>query len=298
MSTATIRIMRAAELPGALDWAATEGWNPGLSDAACFLAADPQGFLIAEVAGEPVGCVSAVRYDEGFGFLGFYIVRPGHRGQGHGRALWHAAMAWLHPRVVGLDGVVAQQANYRRSGFVLRHRNIRYGAEAPRPPSLTGAPRVVDAAAIPFATLAAYDRQFFPAPRDAFLRAWLTAPGHVARAVPGDGVPAACGDGAPAACRDPGLRGLAVLRPCREGSKIGPLHAEDPDAARALFAALLAEAPPGPVFLDLPEPNADARAMAREAGMIPTFETARMVAGATPDLPLHRIYGITSFELG
>ena len=98
-------------------------------------------------------------------------------------------------------------------------------------------------------------------------------------------------------CGD-GLRGLAVLRPCREGSKIGPLFAEDPVAARALFAALLAAAPTGPVFLDLPEPNADALAMARDAGMAPAFETARMYAGAAPVLPLHRVYGITSFELG
>ncbi|MEO3472832.1 GNAT family N-acetyltransferase [Roseomonas sp. CAU 1739] len=282
MSTATIRPMGAADLPLALDWAAAEGWNPGLADAACFLAADPHGFLIAEVAGEPVGCVSAVRYDDGFGFLGFYIVRPEFRGQGHGLALWRAAMARLQPGMVGLDGVVAQQANYRRSGFDLVHRNIRFGVASPRAPRLAAAPPVVDAATLPVPAVAAFDRTCFPAPRDAFLRSWLTAPGHVARAVPGAG----------------GLRGLAVLRPCREGSKIGPLFAEDPVVARALFAALLAAAPPGAVFLDLPEPNADAIAMATEAGMAPAFETARMYAGPAPALPLARIYGITSFELG
>ena len=61
---------------------------------------------------------------------------------------------------------------------------------------------------------------------------------------------------------------------------------------------MLAEAPPGSVFLDVPEPNAAAIAMAREAGMTPAFETARMYAGKAPDLPLAQIYGITSFELG
>ena len=30
-------------------------------------------------------------------------------------------------RVVGLDGVVAQQQNYRKSGFALAYANIRYG---------------------------------------------------------------------------------------------------------------------------------------------------------------------------
>jgi GNAT superfamily N-acetyltransferase len=274
--------MRPAELPLALDWAAAEGWNPGLADAACFLAADPEGFLIAEAAGEPVGCVSAVRYGDGFGFLGFYIVRPAFRGQGHGLALWQAAMARLRPGVVGLDGVVAQQANYRRSGFDLLHRNIRYAATAPRPPRIAGAPAVVDAVTVPFTAVAAFDRQHFPAARAAFLRGWITAPGHVARVVPGAD----------------GLRGLAVLRPCREGSKIGPLFAQGPDVARALFVDLLAAAPPGPVFLDLPETNGDALAMARDAGMNPAFETARMYAGPAPVLPLRNIYGITSFELG
>jgi hypothetical protein len=94
------------------------------------------------------------------------------------------------------------------------------------------------------------------------------------------------------------LQALGVLRPCREGSKIGPLFAETPEAARKVFAALLAEAPPGPVFLDVPEPNAAANTLAREAGMSPAFETARMYAGTAPDLPLAQIYGITSFELG
>lgn len=274
--------MRREELDLALDWAAAEGWNPGLGDAACFLAADPEGFLLAEAAGEPVGCVSAVRYGDGFGFLGFYIVRPGHRGRGHGLALWRAAMARLAPRTVGLDGVVAQQANYRRAGFALLHRNIRYGAARPVTPPVAPGPSIRPADEVPFEVLAAFDRRFFPAARDAFLRAWVAAPGHVARVATGPG----------------GLLGFAVLRPCREGSKIGPLFADDGATARSLFAALLAEAPPGPVFLDLPEPNGDAMALARDAGMAPAFETARMYAGPAPALRIDSIYGITSFELG
>ena len=51
----TARTMTRAELDLALGWAAEEGWNPGLSDAAAFFAADPEGFLIAEQDGEPVG---------------------------------------------------------------------------------------------------------------------------------------------------------------------------------------------------------------------------------------------------
>ena len=43
-----IRTMRRNEIAIAVDWAAAEGWNPGLHDAECFTVADPQGFLIGE----------------------------------------------------------------------------------------------------------------------------------------------------------------------------------------------------------------------------------------------------------
>ena len=113
----TIRPMRRDEVEIALGFAALEGWNPGLHDAACFHAADPGGFLLAECRGQAVGCISAVSYGADFGFIGLYIVAPAWRGQGIGRRLWAAGLARLAGRTIGLDGVPAQQDNYRRSGF-------------------------------------------------------------------------------------------------------------------------------------------------------------------------------------
>jgi hypothetical protein len=89
----TVRTMRRDEVQLAIDWAAQEGWNPGLHDAQCFHAADPEGFLIAEADGEPVGCISAVSYAGRFGFIGLYIVVPARRGQGMGLRLWNAGMS-------------------------------------------------------------------------------------------------------------------------------------------------------------------------------------------------------------
>ena len=40
----TIRPMRRDELELGIDWAAAEGWNPGLHDAGSFFAADAGGF--------------------------------------------------------------------------------------------------------------------------------------------------------------------------------------------------------------------------------------------------------------
>jgi GNAT superfamily N-acetyltransferase len=121
-----IATMTAGQAPFAIRLAADEGWNPGLHDATGFFAADPAGFLIGYLDDEPIGCVSAVSYPGRFGFIGLYIVVPPHRGRGYGIRLWRAAMARLAGHNVGLDGVLSQQDNYRRSGFRMAHSNIRY----------------------------------------------------------------------------------------------------------------------------------------------------------------------------
>src|SRR3954470_8753700 len=111
MNGLRIRPMRPDEISTAVDWAAAEGWNPGLADAPCFAAADPEGFFIGELDGAPIATVSCVNYDESFAFLGCYIVQEDFRGRGYGLQLWNAAMAHAGRRVIGLDGVVAQQEN-------------------------------------------------------------------------------------------------------------------------------------------------------------------------------------------
>jgi hypothetical protein len=63
--------MRPDEISIAVDWAAAEGWNPGLSDAACFAVADRQGFFVGELDGETAATVSCINYGAGFAFLGF-----------------------------------------------------------------------------------------------------------------------------------------------------------------------------------------------------------------------------------
>lgn len=276
-----IRPMRPDEIGLALDWAAAEGWNPGLHDAVPFAAEDPEGFLIGHLDGAPVAVISGVRYGADFAFLGFYIVRPDLRGRGYGLAIWQALMARLQGRLVGLDGVVAQQDNYRRSGFVPAHRNIRHEGRATAAGPVH--PAIVTPGAAERAALPAWDRRFFPAPRAAFLAAWISRPGTVLRSYVADGR----------------LQGYGVIRPCRTGFKIGPLFAERPAVAEALFQALTGAVPAGaPVFLDTPAITPEALALARRHGMTPVFETARMYTGPAPRIAIDRTYGLTSFELG
>src|SRR5215470_4276995 len=122
-----VRAMRPDDIAMAVDWAAGEGWNPGLADAACFATVDRDGFLIGELDGTAAATISCLNYNERFAFLGFYIVRGDLRGRGYGLRIWNAAIAHAGGRTIGLDGMVAQQDNYRKSGFQLAYANIRYG---------------------------------------------------------------------------------------------------------------------------------------------------------------------------
>jgi GNAT superfamily N-acetyltransferase len=280
MNDLRIRPMRPDEISLAVDWAAAEGWNPGLADDACFAAADPEGFFIGELEGAPAATISCVNYGTSFAFLGFYIVRKDLRGRGYGLRIWNAAIAHAGPRVIGLDGVVAQQQNYRMSGFELAHPNVRYGGAVAAPDApQTG---VIALTEVPLATVEAYDATVFPGPRTAFLRSWIGSPGHIGRAL----------------VRDGKLAGWGVLRPCRKGRKIGPLMADDRVAAEVVLSALLAGAGGGEIFLDVPSINRDAVALARDLGLAPVFETARMYTGAIPPLRSERVFGVTTFELG
>ena len=273
-----IRTMRRAEVDLAIDWAAVEGWNPGIHDAGCFHAADPDGFLVGLLGDEPIGAISVVAYDERFAFLGLYIVRPEYRGRGFGSALWNAGMAKLGARIIGLDGVVEQQPNYRRAGFALAYRNERYAGVG----GGTAPDGVVALSQVGFDGIADYDSRLFGARRPAFLERWLAQPRAQACAVMTDGV----------------LSGYGVIRACRDGHKIGPLFADSPDLAEALYASLIAGVPGEPVFLDVPQANADAVALARRHQLRPVFQTARMYRGGDPAIAVGRVFGVTTFELG
>jgi GNAT superfamily N-acetyltransferase len=278
-----VRVATMAEVEHMIDWAAAEGWNPGIGDAAAFRDADPEGFLVAvDDGGDLIGCASAVRYTDAFGFFGLFITRADMRGRGIGRTVSAAVLERLGDLVSGLDGVVAQQPTYRTMGFDLAHRNVRYVGDPGDIPGPTGVrpldPSVDD--------ITPWEERCFPAPRENFLRTWLA---------PADGRQALVHAGAH------GIDGYAVVRACRTGWKVGPLFADTPDAADHLLRGCAQHAratAPGAIALDVPEPHHEAVALAERYGMAPVFETARMYRGGVPDLDLSAIFGITTFELG
>jgi len=276
-----IREMARNEVDLAVSWAKDEGWNPGIHDAKTFYRTDPHGFFVGILDNQPVSCISAVAYGEFFGFLGFYIVKPSFRGRGLGIGIWKAGMKHLKGRNIGLDGVLEQQKLYERIGFKQCCRSVRYQGVG------TGAgcdeAGIKDLAQLPIVDLLAYDDQFFPASRHVFIKSWILQPEGAALGL----------------LIDDELAGYGVLRKCYQGYKIGPLFADSPEIANSLFCALCGHASEGSqVFLDVPEPNSTALELAKRHKMLPVFETVRMYNKDAPLLPMNRIFGVTSFELG
>lgn len=281
-STFAVRTMRAGELELALEWARQEGWNPGVDDAPAFWEADPSGFFVAALGEVPVGCISLVRYGESFAFLGLYIVHPEFRGRGYGKALWDKVMSFAGDRTVGLDGVVAQQDNYRRYGFQSAYRTVRYGG-IPKMPDVVGSVDVAPVTQGKLEGLLRYDAGIFPGLRYSFLSAWCGAPRLRTSVMAGSGKR---------------IRGYGTIRRCFEGHKIGPLFANSPEVASALLSNLLSQTGGEPVYLDVPADHVEAIGLAEAYGLSPVFETARMYRGEAPDMPLNRIFAVTTLELG
>lgn len=275
----TVRPARPDEVALFRAWADAEGWNPGRHDGPCFFAADPGGMLLGELAGVPVASISCVRYDDGYGFLGFYIVRPEYRGRGFGLRLWTAGFARFGGRNVGLDGVMAQVPNYERSGFRTAYHHVRHGG------MLAGksSPGLVRLDGVPFDDVLVYDRACFPGPRAEFLRLWIAQPEGATLGL----------------VREGRLAGYAVARRASDGFRVGPLFADDDPAAEALLLGLAGEVG-GPVYVDVPDPagHPTAGRLAKGLGLVEGFRCARMYTRGRPAVAGAKVYGVTSLELG
>ncbi len=279
-----IRQMRRDELNTLIEWAAAEGWNPGLSDADIFWATDPESFIAAELAGQPIGGGSIVNYAGKYGFMGFFIVHPAHRSRGLGKQLWDERLRRLinrldKPVMIGMDGVFDMQAFYAKGGFEFAARDLRFEGRGKLLPIAQG---IVELSDVPFASIYSYDQAHFPAPRPVFLKQWINQTGVFAKA----------------ALRNNELIGYAMMRPCRIGYKIGPLFAKNAVVANDLFCALSAQIPGETIFLDVPENNPAAIALAKQHNMAEVFGCAKMYYGSKPELPEQEIFGVTSFEFG
>jgi ribosomal protein S18 acetylase RimI-like enzyme len=282
MKSYKIRKMTKQEVQGiAIEWAALEGWNPGIKDADCFYETDPKGFYVGLLDNKPISCISVVKYPNNFAFLGFYIVKKEFRGKGYGLELWERAIKDLQDYNIGLDGVIDQQENYKKSGFKLAYSNVRY--EGRSIVSNNDFNNIIPIKDININALIDYDSQYFPVRREKFIKSWIEQYGKNAFASVDEGK----------------INGYAVIRECRNGYKIGPLFAENAEIAESLFIRLNNTLEKEiTIYLDIPEINIKANALVQKYGMKEVFGTARMYTKEEPNIDQNKVFGVTTFELG
>jgi len=276
-----VRNAERHEMDILIEAARSEGWNPGLYDAESFYACDPRGFWLGiDEEGRTVSTLSFVNYPgSDFSFVGFYVVKPGHRHRGNGRELWNRVFDMNPGRNIGLDGVPSQMENYMKRDFKLHGNNRRYCG---RDLALMGhLGNLAEADTVPFEDVCMYDRLHFPAPRESFLEPWIRN-SYRSLVYLEAGV----------------VRGFGVVRECLEGYKIGPLFCDNRHIAYDLVCGLAEGLRGEDIYLDVMNENQEAKMLVEKLGMKHVFSTARMYTGKRPDIRWDNVFGITTFELG
>lgn len=273
-----VRPMTKDDLKIALSWAAAEGWNPGIDDADNFYSSDPDGFLIGELNGQPISCISVVRYDHNFNFIGIYIVKPEVRHQGFGLKTWQEGLKLIPNQPAALDAVLAQVGNYQKFGFKPAHSHVRYQGII----NGTLAGDVVDLKSVDFEHLCRYDHRYFPSYRPRFLSQWINQPRGKGYAI----------------INDDQLLGYGAIRKATDGFRLAPLFAENTEVATKLFLALATYAEGSPIYIDVPNINQFAMDLCESYQMKVMFECVRMYTGEPPNIDWKNVFAVTTLELG
>ncbi|KAI8371326.1 acyl-CoA N-acyltransferase [Radiomyces spectabilis] len=296
-------------------WSKTERWNPGLDGQdilQVYYDMDPQGFFVGKVEEassnkKPVSIISGVRHSEDIAWLGYYVALPEYRGKGYGLSVFKRALERVADAPsVGLDGLIPQVENYKKSGFktISWENQRRVGPVEEAVTKLTADPsiRTVDASEVALDEIVALEHRYGGFKRPLFVSRWLKF--HKDRSDDGRF--------AIAAVKGDQVIGYACVRPATESYRVGPLYAENREIAETLLkrlAELVLEGLSSPsnrvpdsvsrtLHLDICMKNKDAVALfdGLEWGSI--FSSMRMWRGQEPKTDAAGVFVVTSLEIG
>lgn len=270
-----------------IGWAIAEQWNPGKFDWQVFPAVDPEGFLVGELDGKIITCISAIKINEDYGFIGFYICKKEYRGFGYGLKIFRAALDRLsEQKCIGLDGVEAQIPNYIKSGFSPYFQSQRHmlpSSETVEAPLGEDSSTTLITSRIMFENAGRLMEQI----QGVNLLEYFL---HLSE------IPEIKCVGLMHADE---LAGFGVIRPANQGWRIGPLYALSSSIAEKIFQSLVAGIPKDtPVFLDIPMNNPAAVSLAKTFGLISVFPCMRMYTSEPPITNNSQLFGLLSWEIG
>lgn len=260
-----VRALRPEDLPFADSLCAIVGWNQTLGDWRRFLEMEPEGCVLAEWNGSPVGTATTLRYASELAWIGMVLVHPEHRRRGIGRALLNHCIAWLKERrlrCIKLDATPAGKQVYDGLGFKNEWTLARWehtGLQIAKPADARLRPwRASD---IQF--IASLDAAAFGVSREKLAEA-LAAQSQLALVLE----------------TAPGIvAGYGFMRPGSQATYLGPIVAAAGVVGLQLVRALLANTAGERVFWDIPDANTAAVDWARQHGFIQQRMLTRMYLG-------------------
>jgi len=280
--TVHVRRLARGDIPWAIGLTDTESWGYTAADFERLLYLEPEGVLLAEAGGEPVGITATTTYGK-LAYLGAVIVDPRWRGKHVGEAQMRACLDFLGDR-----GVLSVRLNayrnvipfYERLGFRSEFENHRYtGRHEGRV-----APGVRPMRADDLAAVGELDEPLFGADRTRLLRRLLEEFPRTSLVVDDDG----------------DIVAFAFGNTSAETCEIGPFVASPKRAVDAenLLLAMFATVD-GPCAFSLPAVNETGIAAARRMGLQEAFRTMRMVRGS-PDFggDPRGVFGLAGLEKG
>ncbi len=276
-----IRNSAANEMPFVIQFASMDDRTMGLNDADVFYRFDPHGFFIAVDGDTIAGTISAVTYDDSFGFIGLHLVMPKYLNSIMEDKLLETAIQKLGDRTIGINCPEARTQYYARYGFKASHKIITYeGTAADINCSMEN---IVSPFMHPFDMLLEFNKKYFPYETKGLMQAWMPQAGSMLLAKK----------------IDKEYKGCGLFLPCTNGYKIAPLVCADSGTAEELFTALVYHMNGGLRFtVDLPESNKDAVALAEKMKLKKIKENVRMYNKVEPEISIRNIFSYTNNELG
>jgi GNAT superfamily N-acetyltransferase len=292
MPDITFRLLTPADLDLVMRLKTAAGWNQVPADVTRLLDLAPGGCVAALEDGVPAGTGSGIVYEAApgcvrTGWVGMILVDPARRRRGIGSAVTRQVIRHLEGprgcRAIRLDATPLGKTVYDGLGFRVEYaleRRLRLPAASP---SRDG-PAPVAITAGDLADLAAFDLAAFRCDRGLLLRR-LVADGPLFSALARD----AAG----------GVAGYLLARAGSTADFLGPWAARDAGTAERLLAAAVAALGGRPLFVDVPQPNAAAPALAARFGFTVQRELTRMRLGeAAEQEDLGVIWGSAGPEWG
>jgi GNAT superfamily N-acetyltransferase len=272
--------MTAADLLLGMRLKAQAGWNQLEADWLRFLELEPEGAFVAELDGAPVGTL-AICVLGPVAWIAMVLVDNAVRRRGVGRALMEHALTLLETRgvpTVRLDATALGQPLYERLGFVTEHVLTRFEGVAPPGEEI---PAVQPARAAHLDRVVSLDRAVTGTDRSKIIRRLFAEQPQAARVVERDGA----------------VEGYLMARPGARAFFVGPCIAQG-DTGALLFADAWHRYAGQPIFMDIPQGNATAFALARSVGLTPQRPLTRMYRGVRIEERLADLWASSGPEKG